>query len=202
MITTPSARDPRKALIVLVPLSFALVAAITAFLPGSEAPQPPSDLTTSVEGARPPATQPMSAPASRQAPEGSRIRQATYASLLEMARDLIAHGSSPEAIEWLQKAIRIFPNEADAFHLMGDALLQLGYVRDARQHYMDAIDRNPAHADAYFGFGMAAEALGDIASALHGMRGYLHAAGDAAAPQKADFARARIATLEAARTGN
>jgi predicted Zn-dependent protease len=129
---------------------------------------------------------------------GAGIRQATYDNLLEMATELIDDNHPEGAITWLQKAVAIFPDRAESFYLMGEALLIGHHFRDARNYFIKALDRNQSHADAYFGFGQASDALGDRDSTLYGMRGYLRSAGQNASPSKALYATTRIGELESA----
>lgn len=82
-----------------------------------------------------------------------------------------------------------------AYYLIARALEGKGDHETARDFYRATIDRDPAYADAYWGFATTSESLGDLHSALGGMRSFLHTVPDAD-PQRLRVAQARSAIWE------
>lgn len=78
------------------------------------------------------------------------------------------------ALNTLDQALRLKPDDAEAYALGGYALLGKRLPDNARTAFRRAIDRRPDLADAYFGLGYALEELGDPEGALGAMRAYLH----------------------------
>lgn len=79
-----------------------------------------------------------------------------------------------DAIRTLNRIQPLDPDLPEAFLRIGEALLGKGDFFTARDFFAGAIDRDPMMASAYFGFASASEGLGDLESALGGMRTYLH----------------------------
>lgn len=125
----------------------------------------------------------------------NEIKRVTYDSLLAMANDQLQLGAADAAADALQRAMFIAPDHPAAFHAMGQVMMQRGRFRDARDYFESAIDRDPLRADAYFDHATASEALGDLESALGGMRSFLHVAQDKD-PFRLKIAQARSALWE------
>jgi tetratricopeptide (TPR) repeat protein len=115
--------------------------------------------------------------------------------LRKEARMLLASRDFKAAIAPLQKLIARAPQDAQAHVLMGLALEGSEQFAKARQFYEAAIDRDLQMADAYFGYATTSEALGDIESALGGMRSFLHVQHDDD-PYRLRVAQARSAIWE------
>jgi tetratricopeptide (TPR) repeat protein len=94
--------------------------------------------------------------------------------LRKQARTQLSAKHFKEAIPHLKRLIALSPREAQPHMLMGLALEGSGNFAEARRYYEAAIDRDLMMADAYFGFATSSEALGDLESALGGMRSFLH----------------------------
>lgn len=115
--------------------------------------------------------------------------------VLKEANRLIQAKQHEAAIELMTGArneLAAFPR---AYDLMGQALLARPDPAAARDFFQAAINRDPMYADAYFGFARASETLGDIESALGGMRGFLHLVKDKD-PFRLRVAQARSAIWE------
>lgn len=95
----------------------------------------------------------------------------------------------------LKTLIGLAPRDAKAHLLMGLALEGQEQFAAARQYYEAAIDRDLVLADAYFGYATTSEALGDLESALGGMRSFLHVQRDGD-PYRLRVAQARSAIWE------
>lgn len=95
----------------------------------------------------------------------------------------------------LNALIASAPQDAKAHLLMGLALEGQEQFAQARQSYEAAIDRDLLMADAYFGYATSSESLGDLESALGGMRSFLHVQKDND-PYRLRVAQARSAIWE------
>jgi hypothetical protein len=120
-------------------------------------------------------------------PDGPQARK-----LLMEAGEQIKLRRYEEAIQGLHQAQPLLKKYPEAYVLLGRALEGRKDYAAARDFYQAAINRNPFMADAYWGFGTASEALGDLPSALGAMRSYLHTE-----PNK-DPSRLRIAQARSA----
>lgn len=130
-------------------------------------------------------------------PEG-HVRQARAqqgAELLAQAEKMIEAGRFADAVEQIDRAGPLAPDNPRAYEQMGRALQGTGDAAGARFFYERAIDLDPRFADAYFGFASASEDLGDLEAALGGMRSFLHVV-DNPDPYRLKVARARSAIWE------
>ena len=85
----------------------------------------------------------------------------------------IEHGRYEKAIVAFDKAIRLRPDDADAYNNRGNAYVFLGRYEKAIADYDEAIRLQPDLADAYYNRGVAyaqlgkpAEAISDLETAL------------------------------------
>lgn len=79
-----------------------------------------------------------------------------------------------EAITTMHNMHALMQKYPESYLLLGRALEGKKDYATARDFYKAAIDRDPYLAEAYWGFGTASEALGDMPSALGAMRSFLH----------------------------
>ena len=100
-----------------------------------------------------------------------------------------------EAIIALHRLLQLAPEMPEGYVNMGYAYLGKQEYQLARDFFMSAIDLNPAQANAHYGIAMAYEGLGDLESALGGMRGFLHLTNNPD-PDQLHVARARSALWE------
>jgi len=212
-IEAPAAvRDYRRGAVLAVPFSIALLATAVSLLPGrgvesasshversafpSPAPHGPATFRTEEEVQEPDSDHRLRIdPTQDRAGHLSEVRRVTLNALNDMARDLLKAGKADEAAQSLLKATYLAPDDADAFQLMGDVMMQRQRFGEAREYYEAAIDRDRLRADAYFGHASASEAMGDLESALGGMRSYLHVVSDKD-PFRLKVAQARSAIWE------
>lgn len=212
-IEAPTAvRDYRRGAILAVPFSIALLATVVSLLPGrgvesasshaetsafpSLAPHGPSEFRTDEQVPDRPVGHRLSVdPTQDRAGHLSEVRRVTLDALNGMARDFLKAGKADEAAQSLLKAMYLAPDDADAFVLMGDVMMQRQRFGEAREYYEGAIDRDRLRAEAYFGHATASEAMGDLESALGGMRSYLHVVSDKD-PFRLKVAQARSAIWE------
>lgn len=117
------------------------------------------------------------------------------AKLVREAQRLVATKKHDEAIRQLTEAHERLRNRGDAHMVMGDALLRRRDFALARDFFNKATTLDPTLADAYFGFAVASEELGDLESALGGMRAFLHTTRDPD-PKRLKIAQARSAIWE------
>lgn len=205
-------RDYRRGAVLAVPFSIALLATVVSLLPGrgiesasphadtsvfpSLAPHGPAEFRADEKVPDRPADNRLSVdPTQDRAGHLSEVRRVTVDALNGMARDLLKAGKADEAAQSLLKAMYLAPDDADAFVLMGDAMMQRRRFGEAREYYESAIDRDLVRAEAYFGHATASEAMGDLESALGGMRSYLHVVSDKD-PFRLKVAQARSAIWE------
>ena len=206
-------RDYRRGAILAVPFSIALIATLVSLMPGrgvesgnphsaaspfpSVAPHAPANFRTDESREAEPAsgTGLKIDPGKDAAGHVSEVRRATLDSLNTLAREALKRGLPEQAADSLLKAMFLVPEDAEAFHLMGDVMMQRGRFAEAREYYEGAIDRDPLRAEAYFGHAEASEAMGDLESALGGMRSYLHVVADKD-PFRLKVAQARSAIWE------
>jgi tetratricopeptide (TPR) repeat protein len=87
---------------------------------------------------------------------------------------LIEEGKVDTAFEYLNRVRVVVEHRAEALRLMGEILLQRGDNEAALDFFYAAIDRDPLIDDAYFGYAIASENLGELEQAIGGMRSYLH----------------------------
>lgn len=206
-------RDYRRGAILAVPFSIALLATVVSLMPGrgvetgsphadtsqfpSIAPHGPIGFSAEETQESAPGADSRLSVDPEKDPAGhlSEVRRVTVDALIGLARDLLTKGQPDEAAESLVKAMYLGPRNAEAFHLMGDVMMQRRRFSEARDYYESAIDRDPLRAEAYFGHATASEAMGDLESALGGMRSYLHVVSDKD-PFRRKVAQARSAIWE------
>jgi tetratricopeptide (TPR) repeat protein len=95
------------------------------------------------------------------------------------------------ALRWGRRAVRTAPFDADAYGLLGDALLELGRYRAAFRTFQRMVDTRPDLA-SYSRVSYALELRGNVAGAIDAMR----AASDVAArPADAAWAAAQVGKL-------
>lgn len=123
----------------------------------------------------------------------ARAQQA--AGLLAEAETLIDGARYDAAVEVINRAGPLAPDNPRTYHQMGRALQGKGDPAAARFYYERAIDLDPRFADAYFGFASASDDMGDLESALGGMRSFLHVV-DNPDPYRLKVAQARSAIWE------
>lgn len=111
----------------------------------------------------------VSSPPSRQLIENSPTGR-----ILDRARDKVRSGQFDQALLTLNDAHRLLHDNAEAFMLIGQALEGKKDYETARDFYNASLNRDPWLSDAHWGFATSSEALGDLESALAGMRSYLH----------------------------
>lgn len=111
--------------------------------------------------------------ASLQAPSALDDKEAAF-SQLRKARSHLDKKEFDKAILILQGLIRKYPDFAEAHVNLGYARLGQGKAAEAHDALMHAIDLQPGMANAYFGLGIAFEALGDLEMAMGAMRSFLH----------------------------
>lgn len=114
---------------------------------------------------------------------------------LKRSATLIAAKRYDEAIVTLNQARPLAGNSAKAYQQIGRALLGKGDASTARDFFTKAIDLDPNLAEAYFDHATASESLGDLQTALGGMRSFLHLVKDAN-PYRLQVAQARSAIWE------
>ena len=78
------------------------------------------------------------------------------------------------AVAALHRVLELAPRMPEAHVNMGFALLGMGRPQAAGDFFRSAIELRSSQANAYYGLALAAEAQGDLPSALGAMRSYLH----------------------------
>ncbi|MEO5659465.1 MAG: tetratricopeptide repeat protein [Polaromonas sp.] len=100
-----------------------------------------------------------------------------------------------DAISDLQQVREKIQQSPQSYVVMASALAGKKDYDTARDFYKTAIDKDPMLAEAYFGFAVTSEALGDLPAAIGGMRNFLHVQPNAD-PQKLKIVQARSAIWE------
>lgn len=203
-------RDYRRFAILAVPLAIAVIAAVVTILPGRGVEQgkdvearalfpqlAPHAATPFREDAVAETESTLLAvdPGQDRIGHVDEVRRITYESLLSIARELLLQGQTDGAADTLRQAMFIDAGHPAAFHAMGDVMMKRNRFSEAREYFESAIDRDPLRADAYFDHATASEAMGDLESALGGMRSFLHVAQDKD-PFRLKIAQARSALWE------
>ncbi len=80
------------------------------------------------------------------------------------------------AVETWTRLLLINDSMPEAHVNMGFSLFELNRHDQACAHFQRAMDLNAYQANAYYGFAICAEQLGDIPAALGAMRSYVHLA--------------------------
>lgn len=114
---------------------------------------------------------------------------------LAKARQQIQDGDYEGALAGLNASRPEIQHLPESYLLVGVALLGKNDFATARDFFNAAIDRDTGLAEAYFGFAIAAEGLGDLETALSGMRSFLHLQADPD-PYRLKVAQARSAIWE------
>lgn len=114
-----------------------------------------------------------SAPLEQEMEIGSPAAEKAQETLKE-ARVLIRKRQWDGAIGLLNRSHDRLQEYPESYVVLGQALEGKGDFALARDFYNTAINRNRMLADAYWGYATASEGLGDVESALGGMRSFLH----------------------------
>lgn len=123
---------------------------------------------------------PQSTPLAQQGVEIAEASQpavstsAEVRALLKQAGAQVAAGQYNQALITVNRVRPLDPENPLAYLWIGQALLGKKDYPAARDFFAAAIDRDPVLPGAYFGYAVASEELGDLESALGGMRSYLH----------------------------
>lgn len=115
--------------------------------------------------------------------------------LLRSAEKSIRAGHYDAAIVPLNQAGSLNPKHAPTYLTMGHALAGKQDYAQARRYYEAAINFDPSFADAYFAHAAASEQLGELETALGGMRSFLHTVKNSD-PYRLQVAQARSAIWE------
>lgn len=115
--------------------------------------------------------------------------------LLRAAEKSIRAGRYDEAIATVNRAGPLDPTHSRTYLTMGHALAGKRNYAEARRYYEAAINFDPTYADAYFAHAAASEQLGDLETALSGMRSFLHTVKNPD-PYRLQVAQARSAIWE------
>lgn len=115
--------------------------------------------------------------------------------LMAKAEQGIKEKRYDEAIWMLHEARAELKQYPEAYVLIGRALEGKGDYETAREFYNAAIDLNPYLPKAYWGYATTSEALGDLESAIGGMRSFLHTEPNLD-PNRLSVAQARSAIWE------
>jgi tetratricopeptide (TPR) repeat protein len=100
--------------------------------------------------------------------------QAEARTILKDAAKAIQAKRYDAALLMLDAARPKIQQQAESYLLVGRALEGKKDHTTARDFYNAALDRNPELAEAYWGMATTSEVLGDLETALGGMRSFLH----------------------------
>jgi tetratricopeptide (TPR) repeat protein len=98
-----------------------------------------------------------------------------FSASLGMASLANARHDFSSSVEWSRRAIGIDPYDAAPYGTLGDALFELGHVREADAAYQEMIDRLPNVA-SYVRASYAAQSHGNLDAAVHSLKLALEAA--------------------------
>lgn len=98
-----------------------------------------------------------------------------FAASLGMASLSNARHDFSSSVEWSRRAIRINPHNAGPYGTLGDALFELGHVREADAAYQDMIDLRP-NIGSYLRASYSAQTHGNYDAAVHALKLALDAA--------------------------
>ena len=115
--------------------------------------------------------------------------------LLRSAEKSIRAGRYDEAIAVINRAGPLDPKHAPTYLTMGHALAGKRDYEQARRYYEAAVNFDPLLSDAYFAHAAASEQLGELETALGGMRSFLHTVKNPD-PYRLQVAQARSAIWE------
>jgi superkiller protein 3 len=82
--------------------------------------------------------------------------------ILDIGVTLLEHGEWKKAIEYFQRAIRLEPNNADAYYNLGNAFADAKRNEDAAAAYRKALELSPAFAEAHDNLGTLLFTLGQL----------------------------------------
>lgn len=128
-------------------------------------------------------------------PKNADTKTAETNQILDEATKKIRAKNFDEAISDLQQAREKIQQSPRSYVVMASALAGKKDYDTARDFYKSAIDKDPYLAEAYYGFAITSEALGDLPGAIGGMRNFLHVQPNAD-PQKLKIVQARSAIWE------
>lgn len=86
------------------------------------------------------------------------VKEAEY--LLRHAQENAMKGDHTIAVNYLRKAIEIYPRYAEAYILLGNCQDCINQTEDAISAYDKALQIDPEHADAWFNKGMSLKKIG------------------------------------------
>lgn len=98
--------------------------------------------------------------------------------LFQQAAYMLHAGHYTYALEALESVLDMAPWLPEARVNAGFALLGLSRPQQATEQFRTAIDLRREQVNAYYGLGVALEALGDLDGALGAMRTYVHLAAE------------------------
>lgn len=200
-------RDHRPLGLMLVLASAVAIGVLVKFLPGRGVEVPAA--TKTARAGLPNGFENLQAGSAEQKPElaptteqqsaegnpAMSQRAKEISTLLRAAEKSIRGKRYDEAIATLNRAGPLDPQHAPTYFTMGHALAGKGDYAQARRYYEAAINFDPLYADAYFAHAAASEQLGDLESALSGMRSFLHTVKNPD-PFRLQIAQARSAIWE------
>ena len=108
------------------------------------------------------------------ATKASNQEEVEARSILKDAAKTIRAKRYDAALTMLDEARPKIQKLPESYLLVGRALEGKKDYATARDFYNAALDRNPELAEAYWGMATTSEALGDLETALGGMRSFLH----------------------------
>lgn len=111
----------------------------------------------------------------------------------DLAVQMLQERRYAQALGALHRVLALAPELPEAHVNLGFTLLGLQRPDAARASFDNAINLLPTQANAYYGLGLAYEALGDVPMATGAMRSYLHLARN---EDPAHLRRARAALWE------
>lgn len=203
----PRRRDVRLRALLMLLGGVAVLGTLVTWLPGRSVVVAQRD--------KPPALAPAKESAFEDLPAGSAGRQLASEELVEtlpatatkdaqgQVADAILKRSAQsiqskrydEALTILNEARTSIQRYPESYLLVGKALEGKQDYETARDFYNAALDRNPMLAEAYWGMATTSEALGDLQTAIGGMRSFLHTVPDPD-PFRLKVAQARSAIWE------
>ena len=92
---------------------------------------------------------------------------------INLARWAVLHGEAFEALTLLREVVAFHPRTAEAWHLLGVVLRQVGRPEDARDALVQAIEHRPTHAEARYVLAEVLASLGDDDGAARETEGAL-----------------------------
>lgn len=92
---------------------------------------------------------------------------------VNLARWAVLHGEAYEALTLLREVVAFHPREADAWHVLGVVLRQVGRPEDAREALVQSIEHRPTHAEARYVLAEVLASLGDDEGAARETEGAL-----------------------------